>query len=247
MAYTPGPLHDAAWYIGRVGSNFHDLALEIRDVPLLGRWLYARFWWVYEETYRVAHWLEIADQRFDWSELSQIFTSPGMWILVKCGADIALAAQYQYQPWGWFLRQFRKEHPILDAILDHDFHYIANWLLNQWPDVREITRDPWSWVWTKLSQRWPDLPQITTSPGLWILVKCGADIAMAAQYQYQPWGWFIWKFRKEHPPLDAVIEHDTRWLFEWVIEALDRYLEDRTEWVISVSARVLNRIWETRV
>lgn len=55
------------------------------------------------------------------------------------------------------------------------------------------------------------------SPGAWILVRMGADIGRAVHYRHAPWAWMIWKFRREHLLLDALLSGHFWWIRDYII------------------------------
>jgi len=247
MADPPGPLYEAAWYVGKVGTNFHDLALAVRDIVWIGTYCYRFFWWLYEESYRVAHHLALADRRIESLGWDEFIWSPGAWLLVRLGADVGSATYYRNRPWAWIIWRIRKEYLLLDALLSGDLYWIRDYILNRWPFLGEIALDPRGWVWSRIKERWWEVDEIIYHPGRWLLVKMGADIGYAEYYKDRPWAWFIWKFRKEHPPLDALLSRDTRWLFSWFQETIDEHLDTHISWLVRTCTRVLNLIWQLRL
>lgn len=243
----PGPLLDVTWKFSEWGTVCYNLSKSVTGVPIIGEYLKWPFYYMYEKCYWVAHYLFKADQRIESLGWDEFIWSPGAWLLVRLGADIGSATHYRYRPWAWIIWKFRKEHLILDALLDRDFYWIGNYVLDRWPILREITLDPRGWVWDRVKERWWWVDELIYHPGRWFLVTQGADVGRAEYYQYQPWRWFIWKFRKEHLPIDALLDRDTRWLWNWITEAIDRYIDDHLDWVVSTVSRLLNKIWQMRV
>lgn len=234
-------------YVKKASEVFLSLYESLKDIPLFGRYLATPFYWVYNFLDWVRYYLQKVDDALETIPIRTLIDHPGMWLLVQCGADIGRAEFFKDRPWEWFIWRFRKEHPILDALLERDFDWIWSYLRDRFPILAQIVRNPRGWVRDRIDELWPDFGQIRRSPGLWLLVKAGADIARASHFKRRPWAWFIWKFRKEHPPLDALLERDTRWLFRWVREAIDDYLDDHIEWLIETGGRVLNIIWTSKV
>lgn len=247
MAPSPGPLHDVAHFIGGLGSQFWHLSNRLRGVWLIGEYLAWPFYFCYEKCYWAAHRLEGADQRFETLDWDAFIWSPGAWVLVRLGADIGRADYFKHRPWAWVIWKFRKEHLIIDALITGDFRWIWNYLAGRFPTLWKIVNDPRGFIWQRIKDRWSWVDDLIFSPGMWLLVRLGADVARASFYRDRPWMWLIWKFRKEHPPIDAIITRDTGWLFRWVKDAIDDYLDAHIDWLIRTSARVINLIWEARI
>lgn len=238
---------DVAWKFSEWGTVCYNLSKTLEDVVWIGPYMAQPFYFMYEKCYWAAHHISLADDRIESLGWDEFIWSPGAWLLVRLGADIAYAEYYKYRPWDWLIWKFRKEHPILDALLAWDLSWIGNYIWGNWPVLWDLTYDPAGWIWGKIKERWWWVDEIIYYPGRWLLTTAGADIAYAEYYRDRPWEWFFWKFRKEHPVIDALLDRDTLWLWAWVTEAIDTYLDTHIDWLVNTAARVLSLIWQARL
>lgn len=247
MAPGQGPLHEAAKRVGQLGTQFHDLHKTTKGWPWPFSGISLLFYFCYEKCYWAAAELERADQRIEGMRVDELRDHPVAWLLLRMGAHPFWAYFYEHNPWGWITQRIHTALPMLRRLETDPWYWIREKIIQRFPAISGFFFAPRTWVWDKVKEKWWWVDELIFHPGRWFLVTQGADIGRAEYYQNAPWAWFIWKFRKEHPPIDAILAHDTYWLWNWIRESIDRYLDHHIDWLISTGTRIINRVWETRI
>ncbi len=269
MASSSGPLHDAAWWIGRVGSQFWWLWHDIRDIWLIGTWLAGPFYEVYVRCYEVADKLDNADQRIEslsWDDFIDNFEG---WAMKFLGAD---AVDFYY--FGNDLFRFSL-HKIG---LSHEKAIVASvnfpgWVLwkvkDEWGFLGDIAIDPAGWIKAKIVAEFPGLAYLFEDPVRWVYYMLGSSWADTIHWKYHLLGYLIYcsgesmqnsiiwdmnpklwirtKVLERWPFLDNLLLDPVGWIWLKWKDSIDRYLDTHIDWLVRTVARVLNLIWQARV
>ena len=265
----PGPLRDVAWWIGHLGSRFWHLWNEIKGVWLIGPYLAWPFYQAYERCYWAAHYLTLADSRFESLSLDEFIESAkrwvlrrmGMgwwesiiwenhifaWLLYRYGLSTADALLFESSPIFWIRLKVHERWPFLEDILSDSPGWIKGKLTSRWLHISTLLDFPGQWVRDRLEGVWGEFNTIRTHPVAWVLLHLGADPFWAYYYESDPLEWVYLKLQIKFPFLRTLYTDPYSQVWEWFRGAVDRYLDQHADWVISTVSRVLNLIWQARV